>query len=157
MVTEFVKDAVSVLKPPPEGAPTPEYRWRLTVATSIIVGYVLGSTVVLAIWGVFASIGFSGFAQAADVKAQFLEVSNDRRDVQQKFDALSRKTSADTRTVLATVISGQILTMAASECAAKRAGNFGLVGSISGQLSDLQARYEEVSPVGRKYPLEPCP
>ena len=154
MAVDFLKDVATALKPPAEGGPTPEYRWRATVAFSIIVGYGIAILIHAAIWGFIP--GFSGFAFASDVNNRFQVAMSATADTRNQITAMNRTLNTNANMILATVISGQILNMYANECAAKRSHNIDLAANIDAQTSDLQVKYMAVSG-GSLYPLAPCP
>ncbi len=149
MPTDFIKDVAAALKPPEDGAPTPEYRWRTTVAYSIVCGYGLAMLQAAAMWGFLNTFGFMGFAQAADVNARF-------KTAEASIAEMKTAMRADTNDLKATIIAGQIIGMHATECSARRANNTPLAESISAQISDLQVSYMRVS-AGLQYPLQSCP
>ena len=64
-MTDLIKDIGTVLKPPPEGGPTADYRWRQTVAYAIVGAYATILAMALAIWGFLGAWGFPGFALAS--------------------------------------------------------------------------------------------
>ena len=156
MPVEFLKDVAAALKPPPDGAPTPEYRWRTTVAYSIIVGYGVALLQAALIWGLLSTFGFSGFARADSVDRRFDQIAADKLAGQKVIEDVKSSMTQNTNAILARVISGQILSTYASECAARRSGNTALAANIDTQLSDLQVSYMSVSGT-REYPLRPCP
>lgn len=149
MPVEFLKDVAAALKPPPDGGPTPEYRWRTTVAYSIIGGYGLAALQAAAIWGFLTLFGFSGFAMAADVNTRF-------KTVETSVAEMKTTMRDNTNDLKATIIAGQIIGMYATECSAKRSGTIVLAMSIDAQISSLQVQYMKVSG-GAQYPLMPCP
>lgn len=123
-------------------------RWMLAVCATL--GTWSGATVVLTIL-VFGGLQtlFPGFANASTV-------DKDRADFQRQINQNAMAQRADTNTIMRTVISGQILSLYATGCNAKRSGNVGLAGNIADQLSGLQVKYMEYSG-GQQYPLQPCP
>ena len=144
-----VERLVGALIPPDGNDGKGMRRWRVTVAL-LLGGVILGSAFHIAYaCGWLTTFGLSGFAQA-DVVAQ------NNASMERKFEGLARSQKNNTNEIMATVISGQILGMYATECSAKRSGNIGLAGSISDQLSTLQVQYSRYSG-GQFFPLQPCP
>lgn len=156
MAGEFIKDLATALKPPPEGEPSAEYKWRATVALSIIVGYALALGVHAAIWGFLTPVGFGGFAYASDLKTHVATEITDRMNLQRSIDSVGQQMQVHTQSIMAVVISGQVIAMHTNYCIAERSKNIALAENESSQISNLQASYMRVSG-GQPYPLEPCP
>lgn len=145
--TDDVEKLVGALTPPPDGKP--DRQWRINVSVILGATVLLSALHVAISCGWLASAGISGFAFTDAVQQQNTEMNR-------KMDYLSKTMKDNTNVIMQTVISGQILTMRASECAARREHNIELAGTLGNQLADLQNRFMATSG-GRAYPLEDCP